>query len=308
LTVGKVETRNKMKLARSRSPGGRAVGRPRSNPKAVEGLQRLPGFVERQAIHLKSALGRGLMILRSFDVGDLHLGNAELATRTGLAKATVSRLTQLMTELGYLNYLPDLGKYEVAPGVLSLCHSYLGNMQVPAVARPAMLEFARDEQVNVGLGVQDGLQVIYVESALGEPMSGTRTQRVGYSVPVAFSVMGLTSIAGLPFERREALLQHIRSQATPREWRDISLRVEEATAEIHQKGFFVGIGVLVPRINMVGVPFYHAPSRTMLVFNCGGASPIQTPQKLRKLGPKLVRLANHVRQELDAMSAPYNMK
>ena len=80
-----------------------------------------------------------------------------------MRKATVSRLTQTLTELGYLQYRGDLAKYELAPSVLALCHSYLGNMPVPGVARPAMLELARDEQVNVGLAIQDGLRMVYVE-------------------------------------------------------------------------------------------------------------------------------------------------
>jgi len=62
-----------------------------------------------------------------------------------------------------------------------------------------MPDFARDEHVNVGLGVQDGLRVIYVETALGEPMSGS--QLVSYSVPVAFRVMGACCIAALMSDR-----------------------------------------------------------------------------------------------------------
>jgi DNA-binding IclR family transcriptional regulator len=249
--------------------------------------------------HAPVVVVNGLLILRSFEVGELYLGNAELSARTGLAKATVSRLTSLLTDLGYLRYFESLGKYEIAPSVLALCHAYLGNMQVPAVARPAMIELARDEQVNVGLGVQSGLQVVYVESALGEPMS--TTQRVGYSVPVAFSVMGLSSIAGLPDEKRIKLLDEISQRATPRQWKDFSARLDQATAEIHQRGFYVGLGVLNSRVNMVGVPFYHAASRTMLVFNCGGTSPLQTQKKLLGLGPKLVKLVSQVKTNLDAV-------
>lgn len=273
--------------------------------KGAQILERMPGFAELQSIHLESALGRGLMILRSFEVGDLHLGNADLSMRTGLPKATVSRITRLMTDLGYLTYRQDLGKYEVAPSVLALCHSYLGNMPVPAVARPAMLDFARDEHVNVGLGIHDGLRVIYVESALGEPMSGR--QRVGYSVPVAFSVMGLSCIVGLPPEDREILLGKIHASASAREWREISANIDHATSEIHTRGFCIGLGILSPRINMIGVPFYHAPTRTMLAFNCGGSSPIQTPEKLSKLGPKFLQLVVRVRQELETMSEPYKI-
>src|SRR5213079_3276890 len=142
--------------------------------------------------------------------------NAAIAERTGLAKATVSRLTQTLFELGYLLYRADLGKYELAPSVLALCHAYLGNMPVPGVARPAMLELAREAKVNVGLGIRDGLRMVYVESALGEPMSGR--QRVGLSVPVHLSAMGLACIAGMTVEDREVLLHEVMQMSSREEW------------------------------------------------------------------------------------------
>ncbi len=113
-------------------------------------------------------------------------------------------------------------------------------------------------------------------------MSGR--QRVGFSVPAAFSVLGLSCIVVLPADERQTLLLEISKKATAREWREISARIDKATAEIHSKGYYIGIGMLSPEVNMVGVPFYHAPSRTMMAFNCGGCSPIQTPQKLAKGG------------------------
>ena len=49
-----------------------------------------------------SALARGFRILRAFQVGDSFLGNAELARRSKIPKATVSRLTHTLCQLGYL--------------------------------------------------------------------------------------------------------------------------------------------------------------------------------------------------------------
>jgi hypothetical protein len=46
----------------------------------------------------------------------------------------------------------------------------------------------------------------------------------------------------------------------------------------------------------------------MMAFNCGGSSPVQTPDKLERLGPRLVDLANRVRSELGTMSAPYSVR
>jgi DNA-binding IclR family transcriptional regulator len=261
---------------------------------------------QRREIHRESALGRGLLILRAFDIGDPYLGNATLAERTGLAKATVSRLTQNLKDLGYLLYHSELGKYELAPSVLALCHSYLGNMPVPAVARPAMLELAREGQVNVGLAIRDGLQMVYVESALGEPMSGR--QRVGLSVPIHLSAIGLACIGGMLAEQREELSRELSQAATAAEWRTISAKIDEATAQVHTRGFYLGVGTLSPNTNMLGVPFAHEASGAMMAFNCGGSSPVQTAEKLTSLGPKLIDLADRVRNELGTMSAPYSVR
>lgn len=282
------------------------AGRPRQT-KPASALSRRPGLdAQRQEIHLESALGRGLLILRSFDIGDPPLGNATLAERTGLAKATVSRLTQTLTELGYLVYRGEIGKYELAPSVLGLCHSYLGNMPVPAVARPAMLELAREGQVNVGLAIQDGLRMVYVESALGEPMSGR--QRVGLSVPIHVSAIGLACIGGMPSERRDQLSRQIAEASSAHEWRATKVKIDEATSQVHTRGFYLGIGTLSPNTNMLGVPFTYEPSGAMMAFNCGGSSPVQTAEKLTRLGPRLIDLAVRVRSELGTMSAPYSVR
>lgn len=282
------------------------VGRPRQQ-KPSSTLSRRQGLdAKRQEVHQQSALGRGLLILRAFEIGDPPLGNATLAERTGLAKATVSRLTQTLLELGYLQYRGEIGKYELAPSVLGLCHSYLGNMPVPAVARPAMLELAREGQVNVGLAIQDGLSMVYVESALGEPMSGR--QRVGLSVPIHASAIGLACIGGMTAEQREELSRQLFQASSPEEWRVISAKIDEATAQVHTRGFYLGIGTLSPNTNMLGVPFLYEPAGAMMAFNCGGSSPVQTAAKLSRLGPKLIDLARRVRSDLGTMSAPYAVR
>jgi DNA-binding IclR family transcriptional regulator len=273
------------------------VGRPRQTSSTDSPAPRIWLEADRQAAHVASSLGRGLMILRAFEIGDSCLGNTTLAERTGFAKATVSRLTQILTDLGYLRYRGDLGKYELAPSVLGLCHPYLGNMPVPNVARPYMLQLAKETHANVGLGIQDGLSMVYVESALGEPMSGRR-QRVGFSVPLALTAMGLACIGGMAAERREVVLRQIRQTASTREWRAISTKVDEAVAQVHARGFYLGVGTLSPMTNMLGVPFTHDGGQTMMAFNCGGSSPLQTAQKLGRFGPKLVTLAAKVRSEL----------
>ena len=63
-----------------------------------------------------TALARGLSVLRAFSPDNRPIGNAEIAARVGLPKATVSRLTFTLTELGYLNYNEDIERYSLGPG------------------------------------------------------------------------------------------------------------------------------------------------------------------------------------------------
>ncbi|WP_204280159.1 helix-turn-helix domain-containing protein, partial [Raoultella ornithinolytica] len=70
-----------------------------------------------------SALVRGLQILRAFTPADVTLGNQELIERTGLPKATISRLTYTLVGLGYLIYDPLLGRYSIGPATVSLGYS-----------------------------------------------------------------------------------------------------------------------------------------------------------------------------------------
>src|SRR3954465_4030061 len=109
------------------------------------------------------ALARGLEVLRAFTPNESLLGNQEIAARTGLAKATVSRLTYTLTRLGYLAHVERLGKYQLAPAALSIGYSTLANMRIRHIARPYMQELANYAGASVALGTRDRLNLIYLE-------------------------------------------------------------------------------------------------------------------------------------------------
>src|SRR5207249_10414154 len=108
-------------------------------------------------------LARGLEVLRCFQSGDHHLGNQEIAKRTGLPKPTISRLTYTLTKLGYLNFSESLGKYHLGAAAVALGQSFLTSMNVRQVARRFMQDLADYAQATVSLGARDGLNMVYIE-------------------------------------------------------------------------------------------------------------------------------------------------
>lgn len=263
----------------------------------------LPNYTEALEIktddpdaRFNNALARGLAILRSFQLDDQLLGNIEIAQRTGIPKPTVSRLTFTLTTLGYLRYRPEFGKYELAAGVVGLAYPYLANQTVAPIARPLMLKLASESKSNIGLGVQDGLSVLYLEYALGETTMNRR-QRVGFRVPLVRTAIGRACIAAMTNAERESIFERIR-EYYPREWKDVCAQVEEEIARYRTKGYCLGIGTFASDTASVAVPFVHPDGRTLLSFNSSGNIHHQTQARLARTGKRLIELATEVRRLL----------
>ncbi len=265
------------------------LGRKKTRPAA-------PAARRRRDPRFNTALARGLAILRAFELSDLYLGNTELAERTRIPKPTISRLTYTLAELGYLKYREDIGQYELAPGVLALGYPYLGRMLVPTVARPHMLELAKAMGANVGLGIQEGLEVVYLEYALGEAHMNPR-QRVGFRLPLARTATGRACIAAMHAEEQDEILEQIR-QANPKDWPVLRRQIDDAISQVRRTGYCMVIGTYNSMTNTVAVPFPHPDGRQILAFNCGGHAQIHPPQKLAKAGERLLQLVRTVSRAL----------
>ncbi|NIR25898.1 MAG: helix-turn-helix domain-containing protein, partial [Phycisphaerae bacterium] len=111
-----------------------------------------------------TALARGLEVLDCFKQGDRYLGNRQIAERTGLPKATVSRLTYTLTELGYLKLSDKLNKYSHGPALTNMGYSLLSHMDTRRIARPLMQALAEHSQGAVNLGVRVGHRMVYVDT------------------------------------------------------------------------------------------------------------------------------------------------
>lgn len=134
---------------------------PGSSPSPANALrEQKPGISP-----VNRSLERGIELLRSFRPGSELLGNAELAERTGLSRATVSRLTQTLVGSGMLQVDPASRAFRLAPAVLSFAHAMRTGSTVLGTAAPLMREVAEARKINVGLAAPDRDEMVYLESA-----------------------------------------------------------------------------------------------------------------------------------------------
>ena len=261
-------------------------------------LTRIDPGQEENDRQMVRALARGLEVLRCFKPGDRFLGNQEIAVRTGLPKPTISRLTHTLTNLGYLHYSDKFGKYYLGSAVLSLGYSMLANLDIRQIARPAMHDLAEYAQASVALGVQDRLNMIYIE-AYRSSSTVTLTLDVGSQLPIATTSMGRALLCALPERERESLMEKMRIRDEVR-WPKTKAGIEQALKDYEEKGFCFSLGDWKKDVHGVAAPLIPSDGSRILVFSCAGAA-FQLRRHMLEddIGPRLLNLVTNIKEALD---------
>jgi DNA-binding IclR family transcriptional regulator len=230
----------------------------------------LPGLVDPHDLgadrQFSMNLARGLEVLRAFTSSDPMLGNRDIAERTGLPKATISRITYTLTLLGYLNRDSVLQKYRLGSGVLSLGHPLLASMHVRQIARPIMGELARRTGCTVNLGMRDRDSVVYVDSVTADP-GNVYQPDIGSTRPLLAAAIGRALVLARPPAERTAILNRLKVQDRAG-WEAHRAALEADQKLFAQHGYTHARGDWRPGVHAVAVPLAGAPRDAPLAMNC----------------------------------------
>ncbi len=243
------------------------------------------------------ALARGLEILECFKFEDRYLGNREIVDKTGLPKATVSRLTHTLTELGYLRYSESLGKYNFGPGLINIGYSFLSRLGVRRLARPLMQALAEHSQGAVNLAVREGLHMVYIDTYRSASNFLIQLE-VGSKLPLGLSALGRAYLCALFEEDRTELMAQIR-QSDEAAWPEVKAGIEQALKEYQEHGYCLSLGAWRKEVNAVSVPLILGEGFGVIAFSCGGPSFQMTKEKIENdIGPRLLNLVSNVKTAL----------
>jgi DNA-binding IclR family transcriptional regulator len=231
-----------------------------------------------------TALARGLEILRCFRRDDLTLTNSDFSERTGLPKATISRLTHTLCALDYLVADSRVGTYRLSAGVLRLGFSRLAAMDMRDRAKHEMQALRLEGPnpfVTVALGEQHRTEVIYLatDSSTEEV---TLMVRVGTRMPLFRSAIGKAILAVTPQERIEQIFGFARADG-PQAEDEARLHYAEALREYAEKGYCTGYGSWRSDVNGIAVPLHALSDGRIYAMNVGGPSYRVKPKQLESV-------------------------
>ena len=241
-----------------------------------------------------ASLVRGLGILRCFSLGDDSLSNQEIIQRTGLPKATISRLCTSLVELGYLDYNQQTGRYSLGAATVSLGYSALSSNAVLHIASPMLDELSKSTGTSVALAARDRKDMVYLGSWRSFSPVALRLV-VGSHVPLARTAMGMAYLAGLNDAEFDHLLMEL-----PEHDDDLRRARTTARADYLEKGFVTAYGTWYSYINSVGIPFRPSDGSPAIAITCGSITDILSTERCDSfIGPALAEIGRKLSNSLN---------
>lgn len=243
------------------------------------------------------SLERGISILRAFRPGADLLGNGDLAERTGLSRATISRLTQTLVECGMLEHDRHQRAYRLAAEVLSLALAMRTGSPVLKIASPLIRAEAEKRKINVGLAVADQGDMVYLESVRYSHRVAWRNVVAGQRVPMELTSLGRAWLSVAPAEVTSPLFELFKKRRTST-WNELAEEISDASLSVRTHRFCWAswqpqVVALATPLKVSGHPVY--------VLNMsvnGSGDPLEIVERLKEpllaLADRLIESISHL--------------
>jgi DNA-binding IclR family transcriptional regulator len=240
---------------------------------------------------------RGLEVLRAFRSNRMPLSNGELVRRTGLPKATVSRLTSTLLQVGFLRLVPGKREFELSTGALGIGHAYLATNDLLLAAQPLLQELADRLDVSVALGIQDGIDVLYVDYRVSRNVATLRLG-VGSVLPMSTTSIGRAYLWGLPTNEQALLIEEHKRRAGP-QGEELEHAIHTSFDELESTGTCAVSGGFQRGTYGVALPVRVGRQRILMGMSCGKADvDLDLQSERERIAPALKETAKRLQVQL----------
>ncbi|MEN3297630.1 MAG: IclR family transcriptional regulator, pca regulon regulatory protein [Burkholderiales bacterium] len=200
---------------------------------------------------LLESLSKGLALLRLFATGVPSMSIQEAAAGLQVTRAAARRLLLTLEHHGYVAQNGRL--FSITPRVIELGYAYFASMDLPSLARPAMLELAATVNETCSLGVLDGESVAMI--AREEPQRLLRLDlAVGRRLPAYVHSLGRQLLAALDEEEWQRYLKSADLRKLTPLTTTSKTALEKNRQQIRADGYCVLVNEIVDGIGGVSVP------------------------------------------------------
>jgi IclR family pca regulon transcriptional regulator len=243
-----------------------------------------------------TALARGLAVIRAFGAEVPRMTLAEIARRTGFARATVRRSLITLETLGYVE--SDGRNFALTPRVLALGHSYLSSTPLPRAAQPFLERLTEILQDACSVSILDNDEVLVLARVAPKRLVSLANP-VGSRLPAYCTGSGRMLLAGLSDAALDAYLARlVPCRFTARTLVDPS-EIRRVVLEAQTLGYGFCDGELENSIRSIAVPLTNVYDRKVAVLGAASYFDRVAPAEIiERFLPHMRRAAEDLRSVL----------
>jgi IclR family pca regulon transcriptional regulator len=212
------------------------------------------------------SLARGLLVLRTVADASAPKTISELATRTGLPRATARRCAHTLRELDYLSQ--DEWGFTAGPRMAALSSAFVASSPLLVGCRPVLDRLHRALKQTVSIGVFDEGEAVYVVRSELERRWAANL-RLGARVPAYCSALGRVLLAYRSDAAIERYLAHTRFEAHTEHTVVSTEQLQELLAEVRRLGYAVVDRELDRNLRAVAAPVRNRRGQVIAAINVG---------------------------------------
>jgi IclR family acetate operon transcriptional repressor len=203
-------------------------------------------------------------VLDAFADAGGDAGTNELARATGINASTVSRILATLAAAGYVQHLPETGRYQIGPQVLKLSSHALGGLDLRSAARPHLDALAEETGETATLSVPGDPDAVTIDFVLSRSTIAS-VARVGRPSIAHATATGKVMLAfaadGLPDGPLAAYTDQTITDP---------VRLAEVVEDVRRQGHAHASGEREPDLNAVAVPVFGGPGRLVAILGVQG--------------------------------------
>ncbi len=237
------------------------------------------------------ALGHGISLLECWREPEMWLANSDLAARSGLTKSTVSRLTSVLVDLGYLSREFGRGRLRLTAATLELGFGSAFASEPVSEVHPELQRLANDLDVYAALSIRRFDKVQVLDNVASPLHPNAVAMDVGGWLPMCRSASGLAAFSILPDEEAAPLMERM-SLHYGRRWQALQQQLSRTKQEVASRGYCTAVAALSREVGAVAIPIVPVGSDDIYVIGCGmPATEFHRERIERHIVPQMQRVA-----------------
>ena len=234
-----------------------------------------------------ASLESGLAVIEAFDASHPKLTLSDVATRTGMTRASARRYLLTLAKLGYADY--DGKYFSLDLRVLRLGYGLLSAAPLPRKAQPVLDALALETGETASVAVLDETAVVFMARAQSRRVF-TASVGVGTRLPAFCLSTGRVLLAQRSDVEVRMLLGHTeRTAFTPQTLTDVDAIVK-AVRQVRKQGYAISDQEYEPGLRSIAVPVPNATGRADVAMTLSvHASQVSVAEVTERLLPALAR-------------------